>query len=303
MNRTLKTLTGALLVAGAIAALWWYLRGVNIPVLEPHGTISQKEQRLMIFALSLSLVVVIPVFILLFSFAWRYRAGNTHAKYSPELDGSRIAETIWWLIPSVLITILSVVTWRSSHQLDPYRPLASSTKPLTIQVVSLDWKWLFLYPEQHVASVNYVALPVNTPVTFELTSDSVMNSFWIPQLGGQMYTMPGMITQLHLQASSAGDYNGSSANISGKGFAGMTFMAHATDGATFQSWVRSVQQAPNKLTAATYASLARPSQNNLPAYYSAVDSALYDTIIMKYMMPMAADSMRTGTATTTTGKQ
>ncbi len=271
-----------------------------MPVLEPRGTIGQKEQHLMLFALTLSLIVVIPVFILLFAFAWRYRAGNAKAKYSPELDGSRIAETIWWLIPSALILILSVVTWRSSHQLDPYQPLASSTKPLTIQVVSLDWKWLFIYPEQHVASVNYVALPVDTPVTFELTSDSVMNSFWIPQLGGQMYTMPGMITQLHLQASSAGDYNGSSANISGKGFAGMTFMARATSKDSFKMWVKSAQQAPNKLTGATYASLAQPSQNNLPAYYSAVDPALYDTIIMKYMMPMAASAERAGTHSTTT---
>jgi cytochrome o ubiquinol oxidase subunit 2 len=261
----------------------WYLIHTNIPVLEPKGTIGLKERNLLLFALALSAVVVIPVFFMLFSFVWRYRESKPKGKYSPEFDHSRPIEALWWLIPSILIAILSVVTWNSSHTLDPYQPIASKTPQMTIQVVAMDWKWLFIYPKQQIASVNYVFMPINTPVDFEITSDSVMNSFWIPQLGGQIYAMPGMFSQLHLMATSQGNFSGSSANISGRGFAGMTFVAHAASEQSFLNWVKNVVKTPDHLTLSAYARLNRPSENNPVAYYSKPANNLFVGIISRYM--------------------
>ena len=286
MGRKLRFVLIALPILGIGLAAFLYLRTVNIPVLEPKGVIAQQERQLIFLALGLSLIVVVPVFTMLFLFAWRYRAANTKATYSPHLAGSRIAETIWWLIPSAIILVLSVVTWDSSHTLDPYKPLASSVKPMTIQVVALDWKWLFIYPAQHIATVNLVEFPKNTPIDFEITSDTVMNSFWVPALGGQIYAMPGMSTQLHLMADQAGSFTGMSANISGKGFSGMVFTAKAGTQADFEAWVRSAQSSSSRLTQTTYANLAKPSQNVSPIFYASAQSNLYDTIVMKYMTPM-----------------
>jgi len=176
-----------------------------------------------------------------------------------------------------------VVTWVSSHQLDPYRELSSNKSPLHVQVVSLDWKWLFIYPEQHMASVNELYVPVGRPVDFELTSDTVMNSFWVPSLGSQIYTMPGMSTSLHLIADKAGVYRGSPANITGRGFSGMVFDVHAVSQAKFDKWVSEAQVAGNNLTELSYGTLAKPSVNNKVTYFSPVQDDLYDGIVMKYM--------------------
>ncbi len=239
----------------------------------------------MIFASLLSLVVVIPVFGLTFWIAWKYRASNTRARYRPDWDGSRVLEAIWWLVPLVLIMVLSVVTWKSSHDLDPFRPLSSNVKPLTVQVVALDWKWLFIYPEQHIASVNYLQFPVGTPLNFQITADAPMNSFWIPKLGGQIYAMAGMSTELHLMADTPGTFPGSSANISGRGFAGMTFEAKASSGAEFRDWVNMIKRSPRTLDESTYRVLAKPSENNPHAYYTANDHNLYDKVVLQYMSP------------------
>jgi cytochrome o ubiquinol oxidase subunit 2 len=161
-------------------------------------------------------------------------------------------------------------------------------KPLNVQVVALQWKWLFIYPEQHIATVNFLEVPTNTPINFSITADAPMNALWIPQLGGQIYAMPGMTTQLHLMASEAGDYRGLSANLSGQGFSGMTFTARAVDTANFTAWVTDAQKSPQRLNNTTYASLAAPSKNNKVAYYTTADTALYPTIVMKYMMSMPA---------------
>jgi len=256
-------------------------------ILHPAGQIALQERNLMLFALALMMLVVIPVYALTITFAWKYRASNPKAKYEPNLAGSRTVETVWWLIPTALISVLAVLAWTSSHQLDPFRPLASATPPLTIQVVALDWKWLFLYPDQHIATVGYVEFPQNTPVNFEITADAPMNSFWIPQLSGQIYAMPGMSTQLHLMASRPGSYYGESANISGAGFAGMHFTARAATAAGFATWLAAAQRSPTVLNPAGYAKLAAPSQNNPPATYALATPSLYDTIVMKYMMPAA----------------
>jgi cytochrome o ubiquinol oxidase subunit 2 len=269
---------GAVIVAGV------YLSRVQIPVLQPHGTMASSEQRLILFALALSLVVVVPVFIMLFAFAYKYREGNKKGKYTPSLHSSKVAEVVWWGVPTALIFIMSIVAWRSSHQLDPYKALASNVKPLHVQVISLDWKWLFIYPDQKMASVNEFAAPQNTPIDFEITSDSVMNSFWIPSLGGQVYSMPGMSTQLHLEGNKIGSYTGRSANISGDGFAGMTFTGKIMSNHDFAIWSQQATKSP-RLDQSTYDALAKPSQNNPVMYYSSPVNGLFNDVVMKYMMP------------------
>lgn len=274
-----------MLFLAVVTLAGWYLHRHTIPVLQPAGPVAEKERNLIIFCALLSIIVVVPVFSLLGIFAWKYREGNHHATYSPDLGGSPIAEAIWWLIPTAIICIISVVTWRSSYALNPSTPLSSSKPTLHIQVVALDWKWLFIYPNQKVASVNEAAIPVNTPVDFELTSDAVMTSFWDPQLAGQIYVMPGMETQQNLEASKLGSFRGQAANISGSGFAGMTFMVKSMQQNGFNNWIASARQANRPLTSGSYNRLAQPSSYVSPSYYSSVDPNLYGTIMLKYMVP------------------
>lgn len=292
MNKKVGIVIVAVVLVGGVVSLAAYLRHVGGAVIfEPRGPVAYQERKLIYFGLLLSLVVVVPVFTLAAMIAWRYRESNTKAKYTPDWDHSPLAETVWWGIPALLICILSVVAWDSSHTLDPYRPLASPVAPMTIQVVALDWKWLFIYPQDHVATVNFVRLPVNTPVTFQITSDAPMNSFWIPQLGGQIYAMPGMSTQLHLMASSAGNFYGSSANISGRGFADMHFMAQARPAADFYRWVAQTRHASPSLDLDAYHRLATPSVGSPQTAYALTQDDLYNVIIAKYMTPNSMPGM------------
>jgi cytochrome o ubiquinol oxidase subunit II len=257
--------------------------GHTVSILSPAGTIAAQQRSLIAFAAILGLVIIVPVFALTFFIVWRYRDGNVSAKYRPNWDGNRKLELTWWGIPCAIILLLAVVTWRSSHSLDPYRALDSKTKPITVQVIALQWKWLFIYPEQNIATVNYLQIPEDTPVNFEITSDAPMNSFWIPQLGGQVYAMSGMTTKLHLMADKPGTYTGSSANISGKGFAGMNFKVVSSTKQDFGKWVESVWDSPDQLTYSEYNKLSQPSENNPIKLYGGRDQQLYDTVIMKYM--------------------
>ena len=262
----------------------------NIPVLNPKGAVAAEQLNLLITATLLMLIVVIPVFVMVITFAWRYRESNTKSKYTPEWDGHRLIELIWWTIPIIIIGILSVIIWNSSHKLDPYRKLDSSKKPVTVQVVALEWKWLFIYPEENIASINFLQFPEDTPVNFEITSDAPMNSFWIPQLGGQVYAMSGMKTKLHLIADEPGDYQGSSANLSGEGFAGMKFTAKATSESDYKKWLESARQSDKSLSQTEYSELAKPSQNNQSVAFRSVEAGLYDNIIHKYMSPNTANT-------------
>lgn len=279
----LKIILGGLLVCAAIGVAFFLLKDMSLPVLMPKGTVGEKERNLLIFTTLLGLLVVIPVFIMLFYVAFKYREGNTKAKYNPEWDKSKIIESIWWGIPCVIILLLSVITYFSSHELDPFKALKSEVKPVRIQVVSLQWKWLFIYPDQQIATINDVRFPVNTPVNFELTSDAPMNSFWIPSLGSQIYTMNGMSTKLHLQAHEVGDYGGSSANISGEGFASMRFIARATKQKDFDSWVNETKRTGDSLGDHEYDTLRKPSIEKTYRYMVLKKPDLYDTIVMKYM--------------------
>jgi cytochrome o ubiquinol oxidase subunit 2 len=266
------------------------LRHHNFAIFNSAGVISGKERNLFIFAALLSLFVVVPVFAMTIYIVWKYRASQK-STYTPDWDHSRVAETIWWVVPTLLISVLAVVAWNSSHDLDPFKPIASDKPAINVQVVALDWKWLFIYPDQHIASVNMLEFPKDTPVNLQITSDAPMNSLWIPQLSGQVYAMSGMSTQLHLMANKTGDFRGVSANISGVGFAGMHFIARSSNDADFTDWVHGIQQNGNSLNQAQYNDLARPSQNNPAAYFSPVAPNLYDTILLKYMGPQNSTAM------------
>lgn len=286
MSRKQKFAGAAAIAAGVLLLAAWHIHNTTVAVLQPRGTIGQQEKRLIITAVLLSLVVIIPVYIMLIGFAWKYREGNKKARYQPEFDHSRLLESIWWGVPLALIAILGVIAWRSAHQLDPFKSISSTVPPMTIQVVALEWKWLFIYPDQNAASVNYVQIPVNTPVRFDITSDAPMNSFWVPQLGGQIYAMSGMTTTLNLEAAQAGTYEGVSANISGAGFAGMRFRVKASSETEFSQWFRSLKSNHNNLDQHSYNQLAAPSQNNPAQYFGSVQSGLFNSVVEKYLAPV-----------------
>ncbi|HUC87550.1 MAG TPA: ubiquinol oxidase subunit II [Candidatus Binatia bacterium] len=280
-------------VIAVIGLTAWYLSRHTIAIMEPAGQIGEKERNLMLFALLLAAIVVIPVYTMAILIVFKYRENNHSSKvikYNPDWDHSRILETVWWGIPIVIITILSVVTWNSAHALDPFKPIDLNQKTMNIQVIALDWKWLFIYPGQHVAAVNLAEIPVNTPVDFYITSDTVMNSFWVPQLGGQIYAMPGMTTQMHLVANKPGSFNGWSANISGQGFADMTFTVKSVSNSQFADWISNAQHSPTPLTTATYNQLAKPTNGSPVKYYSEAQASIFNNVIMKYMEPAGSSS-------------
>ena len=285
MKKMFKIAICVLLFLGVAALTALYIGNHTIDVLEPKGMIGEKEQELIVTASLLMLIVVVPVFILTVAFAWKYRETNKKAQHAPDWEHNYIAEYCWWGVPIVIIVILAIVTWKSSHELNPFKPIESDKKALEIQVVALDWKWLFIYPEQGIATVNYVQFPENTPISFEITSDAPMNSFWIPQLGGQIYAMPAMRSKLHLIANEPGIFRGVSANISGKGFAGMKFSAVSSSEADFEQWVQTVKQSPKHLNWESYNLLVKPSEYHPVEYYMLMQTDLFDKILMKYMSP------------------
>lgn len=285
MKKIFKVIFFVLMVLAGLALLGLYVATHDIPVLNPKGVIGAKECDLILTSSLLMMIVVIPVFILMTFFAWYYREGNAKAKHAPDWEHNYIAEYCWWGIPFIIIAILAVITWKSSHELNPFRPIESDVKPIKIQVVALQWKWLFIYPEQRIASINLVQFPEKTPINFEITSDAPMNSFWIPDLGGQIYAMPAMRTKLHLMADKPGRFRGVSSNISGEGFAGMTFTAIASSAEDFDKWVHTTLQSQQHLTSMEYARLMEPSSYQPVSVYTLEQQDLFDQIIMKYMAP------------------
>lgn len=261
------------------------LTGCKLGIIDPKGTIAIEERQIMIQSALLMLIVVIPVIFLSLFFAWRYREGNKKATYAPEWAHSTTLEIIWWTIPIIIILILGTITWTSSHRLDPYKPISTPEKTLTIQAISLEWKWLFIYPEQNMATINEVYIPVNTPVQFLITAEGPMNSLQIPALVGQIYAMAGMQTKLHLITDTTGDYAGISTNFTGDGFSGMHFNVHVGTQDEFNSWVKQAKLSPNKLTVQTYDQLLKPSMNEAVKYYSDTNPGIYPLAAMKLMMP------------------
>ncbi|MFZ0869540.1 MAG: ubiquinol oxidase subunit II [Rhodanobacter sp.] len=248
-------------------------------VLDPRGPVGVSERLILFDSFSIMLVIVIPVILATFAFAWWFRASNKRATYRPNWAFSGTLELIVWAIPAIVVTFLGGIAWFGSHELDPYKPIPSASKPVEVEVVSLDWKWLFIYPDEGIATVNQLVVPVGLPVHFRLTSSGVMNSFFVPQLGSQIYTMAGMTSQLNLQADHAGTYHGLSAQFSGQGFADMHFEVSAVSPDAYANWVANTKRAGPSLDDAAYAALANPSENVTPTTYKAVDPALFDAVV------------------------
>ncbi|WP_310596677.1 cytochrome o ubiquinol oxidase subunit II [Aeromonas aquatica] len=280
----LKRGLGALL----LIAVTGLLSGCDMALMSPKGQVGLEQRSLILTALGLMLIVVIPVIVMAVVFSRKYRASNTGATYTPNWAHSTKIEAVVWTVPVIIIVILAIITWKTSHDLDPYKPLESDVKPIQVDVISLDWKWLFVYPELGIASVNELAFPINTPINFRVTSDTVMNSFFIPQLGGQIYAMAGMQTKLHLIANEAGQYKGISGSYSGAGFSGMKFKAIATqDQAGFDAWVAKVKQSPKMLsTMGEFDTLAKKSENHPVEYFASADPKLFVNVINKFMGDM-----------------
>ncbi len=255
------------------------LGGCNWGVLDPQGPIGQDELSLIVQSTQLMLIIVAPVIVLVGVFAWKYRASNTRAKYMPDWERSTAVAAVMVLAPVAIVSVLAVMTWQTSHRLDPFKPIESAAKPVAIDVVALDWKWLFIYPQERVATVNEIAFPTDVPVNFRITSASVMNSFFIPQLGSQIYAMGGMQTKLSLMASRAGSYPGFSANYSGGGFSDMKFQAIASDQPSYERWIAKVKAAPQALSDGVYVALAKPSEKHPVEYFSSVAPDLFDQIL------------------------
>jgi cytochrome o ubiquinol oxidase subunit 2 len=232
----------------------------HFALLDPKGPIGAEELNIILLATGLMLIVVLPVIGMTFAFAWRYRASNKKAEYKPDWEHSNAIEAVVWIVPCLIIVALGLVTWTSTHKLDPYRPIASDKAAIEVEVVSLDWKWLFIYPDLKIASVNELAFPAGTPVHFRMTSGSVMNSLFVPQLGTMVYTMAGMQTQLSLVADQAGAFEGMSSNFSGDGFSDMKFVARSMGEDDFQSWVEHARSTGAVLSSAVYHELEKPSE-------------------------------------------
>src|SRR5690606_27047394 len=277
-----------------LAPTFALLSGCNAVLLSPSGDVAVQQRDLIIWSTVLMLIIIVPVIALTFLFAWRYRASNTQAAYDPEWDHSTMLELVIWACPLLIIIALGALTWVSTHKLDPYRPLdrvaegrpvAADVRPLEVQVVALDWKWLFLYPEQGIATVNELAAPVDRPIEFKITSSTVMNSFFIPALAGQIYAMPGMQTRLHAVINHPGVYDGFSANYSGAGFSQMRFKFHGLSQAEFDQWVQAGKASGNTLDRAAYLRLEQPSVAAPAQRYGAVDPDLYGAIVDRCVEP------------------
>ena len=275
-----------LVLLSVLTALFFFIKyiikGKNVALLNPKGLIAQEQYNLLVFTVTVLLAAVIPTMIILYYTAWKYRESNSVTAALPEANKNKHIVAYMWAIPIVIMLVLANTMWPATHRLAPQRPI-NDAKPLTIQVVAMRWKWLFIYPDQKIATVNFVQIPINTPVKFEMTADEMpMSSFWIPNLGGQLYTMTGHVNRLNLMADTVGDYPGSTPEINGIGFAGMKFTARVSSDDDFDQWVKQVKSFPEILDSAKYEDILRPSEYNSAAFYSAYENNLYDQVVLKY---------------------
>ncbi|NUR13141.1 MAG: ubiquinol oxidase subunit II [Bradyrhizobium sp.] len=269
-------------------------------MLDPVGPVASAEKTILINSTAIMLAIIIPTMLATVAFAWWFRRGNTKATYRPDWEYSGAIEMVVWAIPALTIMLLGGITWIGSHDLEPSKPLPSKTAPLKVEVVSLDWKWLFIYPDQGVATVNQLVVPAGTPVSFRLTSATVWNAFFVPQMGSMIYTMPRMTTQLNLQADKPGTYNGLSSHFSGDGFPGMQFQVQALPADQFAMWAQNAHASQQKLDGAGYAALSRPSSYVKPMTYGAVSPGLFDAIVADRVpqlhLPQAAPPVKQASA-------
>lgn len=281
MKRVVGILLPILIVIGLVGLFWFLIDGKQIDVLQPKGEVATAQRDLFIFTTALSLFVVIPVFVLLGYFSIKYRADNKNAKYMPDWSENKFLELLWWGIPIVIIGVLGVVIYQTSHSLDPYKERAGGD-PLKVQVIALRWKWLFIYPEQQIATLNYMPLPTDRPVTFDLSADAPMSAFWIPALGSQIYAMNGMTSKLNLKATEPGTYTGYTTNINGEGYAKMTFNTNVMNESKFSSWVKDAKESDKAMTMQAYNELSKPESVRAERTYTLDDTNLYSMISAKY---------------------
>jgi cytochrome o ubiquinol oxidase subunit 2 len=258
-----------------VQSIWPWQSGV----LDPQGPIAAAERLILLNATTIMLAVVVPVILLTLGVAWWFRAGNVRADYRPDWAYSGPVELVVWSVPALVVLFLGGIAWIGSHDLDPPRPITSQVKPIEIEVVSLDWKWLFIYPQAGVASVNRLVVPAGTPISLRITSASVMNSFFVPQLGSQIYAMAGMTTRLNLQADGPGTYPGLSAQFSGDGFSDMRFDVVAVPQGQFAEWLTTAHAAKDKLDVVSFARLAKPGISPIPVTFASVPPQFFDTIV------------------------
>jgi len=256
-----------------------------IEVIFPKGMIAKKQFELLLIIQVIMLLIVLPVFFITYYFTWKYRASNPKAKYDPKFNDHPIAECIWWGAPVLIVAAISYVTWIDTYELDPYKPIPSDKETVEVQAVALQWRWLFLYPQEGIATMNYLQIPVGHPVHFEITADAPMNALWIPALGGMIYAMPKMKTELNLIGDVEGDYRGSSANISGKGFSDMHFVTRVSSEEQYQKWLKSAKETDEKLTFEKYQALAKPTIDTATAVYRFDDETLFTQILDKFLYP------------------
>ena len=278
-----------LLIGPATLALTITLSACRGGVLDPQGIIGKAERVILYDAMAIMLAVVIPVILLTLAFAWWFRASNRRARYLPEWDYSGRIEMITWSVPTLVIVFLGGMAWIGSHDLDPPRPIDSPVTPVDVEVVALDWRWLFIYPTVGVASLNHLTIPAGVPIHFRITSSSVMNSFFIPQLGSQIYAMPGMTTQLYLQADHPGTFQGLSAQFSGDGFSDMRFDVAAVPQEAFDEWVRTTKSGSGVLDASAFAQLVQPAKATGISTYGHVASGLFNDVANGPMHMNASD--------------
>jgi cytochrome o ubiquinol oxidase subunit 2 len=271
--------------------------GCSGGVLDPQGPIGGANAKILLNAVGIMLVIVVPTITLILIFAWWFRASNTRARYRPDFVYSGAIEMVVWGIPILVILFLGGVIWIGSHELDPFKPISSPEKPVEVQVVSLDWKWLFIYPEEGVASVNELVVPAGPPVHFSLTSASVMNMFFVPQLGSMIATMPGMVTQLHLAADKPGEFYGQSAQYSGGGFSDMNFTVRAVPQDAFTQWVATARQSGSALDRTSYPALCQQSSNVRPFTYRSVEANLFDAVVNQQLPPCPGPNIERAGAT------
>ena len=270
--------------AAASLALAILLSGCDRGILNPVGPVGSAEKMILINSTAIMHAIIIPTIVATVAIACWFRAGNKRAKYRPDFEYSGAVELVVWSIPALTIILLGGIAWIGSHDLEPSKPLKSSVAPVRVDVVSLDWKWLFVYPDQGIATVNQLVVPAGTPVSFRLTSGTVWNVFFVPQMGTMIYTMPRMTTRLNLQADKPGVYDGLSAHFSGDGFPGMQFKVHAVPPQQFAAWAASAHSGP-ALNAQSFEQLQKPSSYVKPFTYGSADPKLFDYILANRPLP------------------
>jgi len=290
MGGQMKTKSHSVLIGTSSLFTATLLGGCSRMLLfDPKGPIGDAERFVILAAFVLMLIVVIPVFVMIFWFSLKYRASNSKAIYMPKWSHSGKIEVAMWLVPLAIIAVLGFLAWGETHHLDPYRPINSAVKPIRVEVVSLDWKWLFIYPDYDVAVVNQLVFPIKVPLSFKITSDTVLTSFFIPRLGSQIYAMAGRQSRLHLMADESGIYAGHNQQFSGRGYADMHFKAIATSREQFKAWVQKVRRSADKLDPERYEELGKPSVSYPVTYFSSVTPGLFDHIVRKYL-PIGVNS-------------